>query len=179
VDDGSQRIESEIAAARQRLGAGQAEINNLVGVLKQQGQGGMASVQDELARLEAEQTQLRESLKGLTEANRPLDAASAAARQFLETWESVGQLLEQATQNELRTILEHYIEVVELRPAPEDPKRGTYVLKLFPELRPLGDPSLIKENGTPVASLDRGAVLTDTALVCGAVEKAPRQGLEP
>jgi len=40
---------------------------------------------------------------------------------------------------EQRIILQHLVEVAELRMVDRDRKRGTYVLKLFPEIGPLLD----------------------------------------
>ena len=88
----------------------------------------------------------------------------------METWPSVGQLLDEASPDELRVLLQHYLEVIELRPSPNDSRRGAYVLRLFPEVRPLDGPAGPKADGTSVARPDGGAVLAEAASVCGEVE---------
>jgi site-specific DNA recombinase len=152
----------------------------------------MASVREELASLEEERSQLRERLQAHTEEAAPQAAEAAqAAKRFIETWSSVGELLEQATPEERRTILQHYIEVVEIRfsdagVAGDDAGRcdingkvGTYALRLFPEIRPLDVAPPRSENRTPASGGNQGSVLTEESIVYQSDSKAPRQGLEP
>ena len=97
----------------------------------------------------------------------------------------VGDILNQATSDEQRLILQHYVEVIELRPTGTDGKSGSYALRLSSEVGPLVNPFGDKEigeigrngkhGGTPVDA----AVLTDPPLVRRVDEKAPRLGLEP
>ena len=138
------------------------------------------SVKDELVKLEEEKRQLRDRLRDHAEQATPKTAAAtAAAKRFIDTWSSMGELLKQATPEEQRTILQHYIEVVEI--TFDDPvgKIGKYVLRLFPEVRPLDATPSRNENGTPIPGGDGGSVLTEDRIVCQSESKAPRQGLEP
>jgi hypothetical protein len=105
----------------------------------------------------------------------PQTAKSAeVASRFIETWSSVGELLEQATDEERRTILQHYIEVIEIRFDDADGKMGKYKIRLFPEVRPLDPPPSRNENGTPSDSGKEGSVLTENRIVCQSERKAPR-----
>jgi len=56
------KTDSEVEIVRHRLTTVQAEIQNLVEVLKRMGAGAISSVQEELAKLEAERRQLRDRL---------------------------------------------------------------------------------------------------------------------
>lgn len=110
----------------------------------------------------------------------PLDQISSQARQFVETWKNVGQLLDQADAEEQRLILQHYVEVIELRATDSKGKIGTYALRLFPEVRPFTcreDES--KKAEGPAAHSPRGGspLLTDDGQVLETVGKAPRGGL--
>lgn len=60
----------------------------------------------------------------------PLAASVLKAQKFAKTWQSVGELLRQATPDEQRIILQHYIEAVELKFDDQEGKVGRYVLKL-------------------------------------------------
>jgi site-specific DNA recombinase len=176
----ARKLGSEAEVIRHRLTAVQTEINNLVGVLKRMGQDVIASVRDELARLDEERSQLRERLQAHTEQAAPQAAEAAyAAKRFIETWSTVGELLEQATPEERRTILQHYVEVVEIRFNDSNGKMGSYALRLFPEVRPLDAPPSRNGNGAPVSGADGDPVLTEEANLCQFDSKAPRQGLEP
>ncbi len=62
------------------------------------------------------------------------------AKKFVQTWTDVGELLEQVTPDARFPILQHDVEVLELRTTDEKGKTGTYVLQLFPEARPHPDP---------------------------------------
>jgi site-specific DNA recombinase len=195
----ARKLGSAADVIRHRLTTVQGEISNLVGVLKHMGTGAMASVREELASLEEERSQLRERLQAHTEEAAPQAAEAAqAAKRFIETWSSVGELLEQATPEERRIILQHDIEVVEIRfsdaggadegggGAGDDAGRrdingkvGTYALRLFRKSgRWMPLPQEAKK-GTPASSGDQGSVLTEESIVCQSDSKAPRQGLEP
>jgi hypothetical protein len=88
-------------------------------------------------------------------------APKTAAKRFIDAWSSIGELLEQASPEEQRVIPQHYIEVVEI--TFDDPvgKTGKYVLRLFPEVRPLDATPSRNENGTPIPGGDGGSVLTE------------------
>ncbi len=195
VDGEARRLESETEHARHRLSAVQAEIQNLLGALKLLGQEGVESVQEELARLEGERSELRRQLQRLAERQSPLTQAAEAARRFIETWEGVGELLRQAEPEEQRTLLQHYVEVIELRATDAEGKRGTYALRLFPEVRPLDPPKEppgdVPPAGTTCPVRPRPSPQTGGAAVqlpdggpavntfCQSDENAPRPGLEP
>lgn len=97
----------------------------------------------------------------------------------METWKGLGDLLQQAKPDEQRIILQHYIEVCEIRFSSTEGKDGVYSLKLFPEVRPLDAPSLRDENRTPAIGIGGGPVLTEDQNLCQLGTKAPRVGLEP
>lgn len=96
-----------------------------------------------------------------------------------------------ATPEEQMQVLRHYVEVLELHPADEDGLKGTYILKLFPEVKPDrgfdweddgpdgGNPDPPTKNGINAESGDDPDLLTEDGLVCMTVRKAPPHGLEP
>jgi ElaB/YqjD/DUF883 family membrane-anchored ribosome-binding protein len=175
VESETRKLDSDAEVIRHRLTTVQTEIANLLGVLKRLGAGAVASVQDELAKLEEERSQLQDRLQVHVEQSAPKAAGAAeAAEQFIRTWTSVGELLEQATPDERRVILQHYVEVVEITFDDPDGKMGKYALRLFPEVRPLDIPPSGNRNGTPKG----GSVLTEDRIVCQSDKKAPRVGPE-
>lgn len=127
------RVESELTAARSRLTALQREINNLLGVLKSMGEQGLATVRDEMEKLSGEKTQLQTLIEELAERSRPAEALSDAGKKFIESWGTIGALLDGAEPAEQRQILRQYIEWVELRSKGKREKVGTYRLRLFAE----------------------------------------------
>ena len=164
------KMDSEIEVIRHRLTTVQTEIQNLVAVLKQMGAGAIESVKDELTTLEAEKRQLRDRLDARAEQAAPKTTeAAGAAKRFIDTWSSVGELLKQATPEEQQTILRHYIEVVEISFDDPDGKMGKYAMRLFPEVRPLDTLPHRNGNGTPKG----GSVLTEDRIVCQLDQKAP------
>jgi site-specific DNA recombinase len=195
IDGESQRLKDEEEIVRRQAAKVRADINRLLEVLKTLGTKGLPSVQDELGRLEQEETELRQRRQELSDRQVPLARVSDEARRFVETWKDVGELLDQATPDERHLILQHYIEVVELRAIDEKGKAGTYALRLFPEVRPHrdpDDPDGLSGSGVPryptppetpngAATLTGSdpALLTEDGLVRTAVQKAPRVGFEP
>ena len=144
------KTDSEVEIVRHRLTTVQAEIQNLVEVLKRMGAGAISSVQEELAKLEAERRHLRDRLHAHAEQVAPrMATAAAAAKKFIDTWGSVGELFEHATPGERRMILQHYIEVIQIEFDDADGKTGKYALRLFPEVRPLDSPPLAKRTKNP------------------------------
>ncbi len=133
------------------------------------------SVREELIKLEEEKRQLRDRLQAHAEQTAPKTAMMATGKTFIDTWSSVGESLEQATPEEQRTILQHYIEVVEITFDDPAGKMGKYALRLFPEVCPADQNPSRNGNGTPI----RGSALTENANLCLVDEKAPRVGLEP
>jgi hypothetical protein len=106
------------------------------------------------------------------------DAAAVATR-FMETWNNVGELLEQATPEEQRTIRQHHIEVVEIHFDDDAGKMDSCALSLFLAVRSLDDTAQKSGNKTPNGGADGGSVLTEKAVLCQDESEAPRQGLEP
>jgi uncharacterized protein (UPF0335 family) len=127
------RVESELTAARSRLTAVQLEINNLLAVLKSMGEQGLAAVRDEMERLSGEKAQLQTRIEELAERSRPAEALSDAGKKSIESWGTIGELLDDADPAEQRQILRQYIEWVELRSEGKREKVGTYRLRLFAE----------------------------------------------
>ena len=67
-------------------------------------------------------------------------AAMAKARKFVAGWATVSQVLDGAEENELRLLVQHFIEVIELAHESADGRTGAYALRLFQEVRPLDPP---------------------------------------
>ena len=182
IAEESTRVRGEEEILRRQLAKVRGDIGQLVGVLKTLGATVLKSVQEELSRLEQEERGLDQQLQEVSERKNPLDQISSQARQFIETWKNVGQLLDQADAEEQRLILQHYVEVIELRATDSKGKVGTYALRLFPEVRPFtcqGDES--KKAEGPAAQSPRGGspLLTSDGQVLETVGKAPREGFEP
>jgi hypothetical protein len=104
-------LESQEAILRQRMLTNKSERAKLVDVLKVGGAAMLHTVQDELNGLEAEWKQLGASLDRITEEQEPLEEAEAAARVFLESWGGIGDVFAAAEPEELRQVLQHYVEV--------------------------------------------------------------------
>jgi cell division protein FtsB len=171
----AQRIATEVASVQQGLGRVQAEINNLLGFLKVNGASALAAVADELNRLEEEQIRAE-----LQELRAPLPAEEEQARKLIDGWQGLPEFLEDATPEERRVVLQHAIQVLELRAVEEsDGKKGTYAMSIFPEFGMPGKVLSPNENGPVSREAEEGAVLTANPLVREVGEKAPRLGLEP
>lgn len=169
----SERLQDGEQLIRKRLGTNKAEIGRLVEVLKSMGAKGLVSVQDELERLESEATDLKHQLKDLSQQQAPVEQITDQARSFVKNWEDIGELIDAATAEECRELLQHYIEVIELHSTDPKGRTGTYALRLFPEVRPdrdfawndndpsefLQQPALATKNGDG-AQEDAIAVLT-------------------
>lgn len=173
IDSNAQAAEKESPLVRNRLTGVKAEIGRLIAVLKELGTQALDSIREELARLELEKRDLQTRLDGLQQQKTPWDQMMALAKRFIENWSGLGELLQHATGDEQRAILEQYVEVIQLRPMGNDGKSGTYVLRLFPEATPKGDGA----GGAPVMPGENGngdPVLTESPLVREVSEKAPR-----
>ena len=85
--------------------------------------------------------------------------------------------MDEATQEERRLILQHYVEVIEMTADKPVNGSGTYKLKLFPEATSPID-RVDTQDESEFESSD-SSVLTDSTMVLQPVEKAPRLGLEP
>lgn len=171
----SQRIAAEVASVQQRLGRVQVEINNLLGVLKARGATAMSLVEDELSRLEEEQTRLRSVLADLQEQRAPLSAEEEQARKLIDGWQGLPELLDDATPQERRVVLQHAIQVLELQTVEQsDGKKGTYAMRIFPEFGIPGKTHSPNENSPVSGEAEEGAVLTANPMVREVDEKAPR-----
>jgi hypothetical protein len=149
-----------------------------VGALKQLGEQGVASVKEELGRLEAEKAQLQFRLSELTTRQAPVAEALAAAKRFVEEFRGLGDILDQAAPDELRAIVQHHVEVIELTCTNPDERTGVYALRLFPEVWS-SDAVPPKADGAITGNSGGGPVLTEAATVRSVDEKAPRVGFEP
>jgi site-specific DNA recombinase len=195
LDGESVRLKQEEDLLRRQQQKTKADIGRLVEVLKSLGVKGLPSVQAELHQLEREEKDIRRQLSENGKRQAPMERISQDSRAFVDTWEDVGELLDAATPDERLQILRHYIEVVELGSTDPKGRTGTYVLRLFPEVRPdrgfdWGDegPETGPNDGsagpetTNGVETDEGydpAVLTEDGLVRTTVQKAPRVGFEP
>lgn len=178
LDVDAEQTSRDMDAVKSRLGSIQSEIQNLLGVLKALGQQGLTTVQGELVRLEGEQSTLRERLTQLTQRRAPADAATEAARQFIQSWRGIDDLLAEATPQERQLLLQHLIEVIELRPT-DDPRQGEYALRLWPEVPSFDNSNSGKELRQNDSQTTDDSPLTEPPLVRRVSEKAPRVGLEP
>ena len=140
IESDHRRFESEAAVLRQRLATVQSEITSLINSLKAVGGNGAELLQSELDRLQKEQSELRKRLQELSAEGALLMAAMAKAREFVAGWATVSQVLDGAEENELRLLVQHFIEVIELAHESADGRTGAYALRLFQEVRPLDPP---------------------------------------
>lgn len=184
----SERLKKEEDVVQRQQQKTKADITRLIEVLKSLGAKGLQSVEQELRQLETEQKELSVRLKQIQVSQAPSERISRDAKTFVEAWQNVGELLDAANTDEQVQLLRHYIEVLELHPVDEKGRRGTYVLKLFPEVHPdrtFDEPTEVAnlgqttKNGTIAESSDGPELLTEDGLVCMTVGKAPPVGLEP
>ncbi len=155
-----------------------AEIGRLVSVLKNSESQVFESIRDEMIRLESERRELEINLRELQDMKTPLDEVTALAKTFIQNWQGIGELLQDITGNERRTLLEHYVEVIQLTPTSEDAKAGTDAVRLFPEAIPVRrTKNSVTQEKTHLANQD--PVLSGSSLVRQVSDKAPRLGLEP
>lgn len=175
VDANAHLAEKESENVRNRLTTVKAEICRLVAVLKNSGDQMFESIREEMTRLETEKRELEVKLKELQARKTPLDEVTARAKTFIENWQGLGELLSDITGDERRKLLEQFIEVIQLTAGSDDPKKGTYVMRLFPEAvrRTLNGANREETHGTGDDS-----VLTESSPVREVGEKAPRLGLE-
>ncbi len=153
--------------------------------------------------LEAEQMGLQTKLSDLANAAEPANRMANAARQFVDGWCDVGELLSSAEPAEQNEIIRCFVAALELRFHDKAPKRADYTLHLYPELGDLNEgqqasdpkgpeiPGPITTKAkkhrqghktpqkTKSKGLLNGAPLTTDAKLRRVVEKAPPAGLEP
>lgn len=180
LDDEGRQLAAEEEIVRRQLTKIRGEINRLLEVLKSLGADALASIKEELARLEAEDKHLVRETRRLADRRRPIERVNEQARKFLETWQGVAEILDQASTEEQRQILQLFIEVVELTATTEKKDAGTYALKLFPEANPTAAECALKnDHGPTETDVSERPVLTENGSVLQMVRKAPRLGLEP
>jgi site-specific DNA recombinase len=177
LDDEGRRLAEEEAIARRERNKVQSEINRLVECLKTLPLEKLASVPKELRNLEAQAKSLTKVIQDLCSRQQPIQRISEQAKKFLETWRDVGQVLDEASPDEKRLIIQHFVEVVELTATSPKGDTGTYALKLFPEANP-GLADVNKQNGNEPEQPEICSVLTEDSSVLQLVEKAPPVGLE-
>ncbi len=172
IDSNAHLAERESDNVRNRLITVKAEIGKLLTVLKELGNQIFDSIRDEMNRLESEKRDLETKLDELQLQKTPLNRVTALAKTFIENWQGFGELLQDITGDERRTLLEQYVELIQLSPSSEDPKMGTYVMRLFPEVVPVrGARRTIPRNDAHGTGDD--PVLTESSLVREVGEKAP------
>jgi site-specific DNA recombinase len=188
LDVESAKLQQEDDILRRQQQRTKADIGRLIEVLKSLGASGLASVQDELGRLEKEQKEIGRQISLIEKQQEPLNRLSDDAKNFIQNWTDMGELLDAATDEERTLVIRHYVEVLELHAT--DAKSGTYALRLFPEVRPDrgfdwtdNGPETPEgpenTNGGTAPEDDTADSLTDSRLVCISDGKAPRLGLEP
>ncbi len=175
ADDERLRIAKEMDSVDRRIASVNGEIGSLVGVLKERGSAGLASVKDELKALESENKELTDKKNEFIQQLSKLSGISEEGRRFIYEWKNVAELLGQAETEEQATLLQHLIEVIEIDPPVGDTKAGAYRLKLSSD-HPDDDQPLPQETTNPPDD-DTGAdssVLTRNGAVLQVDEKAPR-----
>ncbi len=178
IDDEGRKLASQIDIARHRLTRVQAEIQNLLEVLKHLGKSGLTSIKGELEGLEQERDTLKSQIREMTEQESPWKRVSDASREFIENWRGIGDLLEEAEPDEKRCILHHFIQSITLKFVDAMEKRAEYSLALFPEVGPSESRSP-NANGTAPKEGGGPDVLTADGKLRHNGEKAPPVGLEP
>ncbi len=188
-------LDSQAADLRQRILSNKSERSKLLEVLKVGGASAFLSVKDELERLEEEADRLEHSLAAIALEQEPLEQQEAAARTFLESWGGIGDIFAAAEPEELRAILQHFVEVIEFRSVDPGSRQGEYAIRMFPEVdasfgqddppAPPGgdDTGSGAKRKKPAPNSGRGGgtggSLTGGGPVCTNEEKAPRVGFEP
>ena len=178
IDTNSHEAEKESESVRHRLTTVKAEIGKLVSVLKNTGTQVFESIRDEMTKLESEKRDLEAELHELQEMKTPLDQVTSLAKTFIENWQGLGDLLRVITGDERRTVLEQFVEVIQMTPAAHDAKKGTYVIRLFPEAMPIQTTRNCLGRDETQGTGDNSE-LTELSPVRNVGELAPRQGLEP
>lgn len=178
IDSNAHEAERESEGVRHRLTTVKAEIGKLVNVLKNSESQVFDSIRDEMSQLEAEKRGLETRLRELREKKIPLDQVTALAKTFIESWKGLGDLLQDITGDERHTLLEQFVEVIQMMPSADDAKRGTYKIRLFPEAVPVR-PTRNGANRVKPHGIGDDPVLTESSLVREVDEKAPRLGFEP
>ncbi len=178
IDSKAQEADSECDNVRHRLGTVKAEIGKLVTVLKNSGDQVFESIRDEMTRLESEKRDLESKLGQLQKTKTPLDEMTSIAKTFIQNWQGLGELLQGITSDERRTLLEQYVDVIQLSATDDDPKKGTYSMRLFPEAVPTRK---VRNHSTSTSQNENSddPELTESSPVREVGELAPPVGLEP
>ena len=100
---------------------------------------------------------------------------TSLAKSFIQNWQGLGDLLQEITSDERRTLLEQYVDVIQLSATGDDPKTGTYSMRLFPEAVPVRK-ARIHSNSTSQSENSDDPVLTESSLVREVGDLAPRGG---
>ena len=161
-----------------RLGTVKAEIGKLVSVVKNSGDQVFKSIKDEMTRLESEKRDLETHLGQLQKTKTPLDEVTSIVKTFIENWQGLGELLQEITSDERRTLLEQYVDVIQLSATDGDPRKGTYSMRLFPEAVPVRKARIHSNSNSQNENSD-DPVLTESSPVREVSELAPPVGLEP
>ncbi len=179
----AEKVKEEVTLVRNRLVAVNGEINNLVGSLAKLGADAVDLVKEGLTRLKGEREQLQGQLKELGAAKAPHDVVRERAAKFVASWTDIGQLIDDADLAEQRVILQHLVHSLVLTAADKGAKHGTYALRLFPEIGPIGPEGGENDRGPNPDAPRKGpgdrAVLTENDVVRQFGEKAPPVGFEP
>ena len=177
IDSNAHEAEKESEGVRHRLTTVKAEIGKLVAVLKNPGSQVFKSIRDEMTRLESEKRELETRLRELQERKTPLDQVTALAKTFIQSWQGLRDLLLDITGDERRTLLEQFVEVIQMSPTANDAKKGTYVMRSFPEAVPVRR-TRNGANQEEAHGTGDDPVLSESSLVREVGEKAPRDGLK-
>ncbi|HBJ37531.1 MAG TPA: hypothetical protein DDZ51_22805 [Planctomycetaceae bacterium] len=174
LDQDSEKINSDIEAVRKRMTTVQSEIGNLVAALSSLGSNGVESVQGKLVDLEDERKNLGNRLESLIEQRSPHQRLESASREFTDSWTVIGDLLDDAEDQEKKAILNCVVESIELNFLDATDKRAEYRMRVFPEFRPGSSDQKSRDSDLPKL----GYPLTTDAKLRQVGEKAPRTNPE-
>lgn len=168
LDSNGQHQRAEEETLRRQLNRVKSEVGQLIQVLKANGAAAFPSIQQELASLQAEEQDLSNQIGKLAEKRGVIDQCHEHAKRFLESWADIDRLFDAAEEDDLRLIIQHFVEVIELT-SDGSSNTGSYALRLFPDVS-----SALNEIGLVPGHSQGKSVLTNKDTVLEAVEKAPR-----
>jgi hypothetical protein len=110
----------------------QAEIGNLIRVLKSMGDQALVSVQEGLKECESEKWDLTKTLSILSDEEKLLAGVTEDSERFLDAWRWAREIFSGASAAVQRELVHSFVEDLVWTPADPRGKTGTYRLKFFP-----------------------------------------------
>ena len=159
VDVESQSASEKFQRLKNQLSAVKSEIGRLVSAVKDTS--APAAIIAELSRLETEEVRLQAQKDELSQQKQPWDEITASARDFIENWSSVSELIDFAPSGGRFQLIQRMVKKLELISDSENVNSGTYRIVLNPGFA-----------AGPNEKED--SELTESSLVLHVSEKAPR-----